>query len=659
MSAPRSIRKKSLVRWLHHLRRGGISSAMPVLAYLLLAMSILRCSGQETASVLLPVAVIETAAAYTLTNAFVTARVDRQSGDLVSLRYRNRELLGFGSGHPAGYWSHTPTRGTRTLSSVTIDPAHNSGERAEVSVKGFYGGTALGQGPGGSVAADIEIRYALGRADHGLYTYSIFDHKPDYPATSVGEARFGAKLDDRLFDYMAIDARRSKIMITAEDWDKGTPLNMKEARRMTTGRYSGQVEHKYDYSAVQFDTPAFGWYSTGQNFGIWFVNPTIEYLSGGATKVELTGHRDVSIGAAPTLLNYWRGSHYGGSECSIAQGEAWSKVIGPFLIYCNTDSSPVGAWKDALAQAARETAKWPFDWVKGVDYPHRDQRGGVRGQLVLRDPQAPTASLENVLVGLTPPDYPLSAGGRASANQTVDWQRDAKFYQFWSRADAHGNFHIPNVRPGKYTLHAIADGVLGEYIRTDIVIAAGRSLALGALAWQPVRYGKQVWEIGVPNRSAEEFRHGDHYWEWGLYLKYPGEFPNDVHFMIGKSDFRSDWNYCQPPRDDGKPTVWSIHFRLTDTPQGKATLRLAFAATSARRVAVAVNDKPAGDTGALMDTATIRRDGIRGYWYERDVAFDATLMQRGDNVLTLTIPAGGVMSGIEYDYLRLEVAAAP
>ena len=52
---------------------------------------------------------------------------------------------------------------------------------------------------------------------------------------------------------------------------------------------------------------------------IWFVNPTIEYLSGGATKVELTGHRDVNTGAAPTLLNYWRGSHYGGAECVIGR----------------------------------------------------------------------------------------------------------------------------------------------------------------------------------------------------------------------------------------------------------------------------------------------------------------------------------------------------
>ncbi len=40
-------------------------------------------------------------------------------------------------------------------------------------------------------------------------------------------------------------------------------------------------------------------------------------------------------------------------------------------------------------------------------------------------------------------------------------------------ADANGNFKIPNVRPGTYTLHAIADGVLGEFIVTNVTVAAG------------------------------------------------------------------------------------------------------------------------------------------------------------------------------------------
>jgi len=94
-----------------------------------------------------------------------------------------------------------------------------------------------------------------------------------------------------------------------------------------------------------------------------------------------------------------------------------------------------------------------------------------------------------------------------------------------------------------------------------------------------VRYGRQLWEIGIPNRSAEEFRHGDHYWQWGLYNLYPQEFPNDIDFVVGKSDMRRDWNYVQPPRPDGKGgwknTTWRIRFKMDQRPQGTATLRLA------------------------------------------------------------------------------------
>ena len=614
------------------------------------ASGVVRAVEQPREEAAGPVALTRDAASFTLSNGILTVRMLRQSGDLVSLRYHGLEMLGGGSGHPGGYWSHTPGRGARVADTVNIDPAQNGGERAEVSVKGFYQGTPLGAGPGGSASVDIEIRYALGRGDEALYTYSILSHHPGYPATSIGEARFCAKLNEQVFDYMTIDANRRKVMITAEDWDQGTRLNMKEARRMTTGLDKGEAEHKYDYSAVQFDIPAFGWSSTRRHVGLWFVNPTIEYLSGGATKLELTGHRDVNPGATPTLLNYWRGSHYGGSSCDLSRDESWTKVVGPFLIYCNSAASHEAMWKDALDRAAEEAGKWPYDWVAGVDYPHKNERGAVSGQLVLNDPQAPNARMTNLLVGLAVPDY--TTAGRGGH---VDWQLDAKHYEFWVRGDDQGRFTIPNVRPGIYTLHAIATGVLGEYARTDVAVAAGKTVDLGKIEWKPVRYGRQLWDIGLPDRTAGEFLHGDNYWHWGLYNEYPRDFPDDVHFVIGKSDFHKDWNYAQVPRGDGKGTTWSVSFDLPEAPHGRAVLRLALAGVTARNIDVTVNDQPAGETGRLQDTATIRRDAIRGYWSERDVFFDASLMKAGTNVLKLSIPPGGVMNGVEYDYLRLEL----
>ncbi|MGA2797345.1 MAG: polysaccharide lyase family protein [Thermoguttaceae bacterium] len=615
-----------------------------------------------------PVTVTEEGNNYTLANGIVTARVSKRSGDLVSLRYKDIETLSGGSGHVYGYWSHDAA-GKEVVDTITIDPKDNGGQRGEVSVKGISNGTAMGRGPGGSTVCDIEIRYSLGRGDSGVYTYSIFDHKAEYPGTQIGEARFAAKLNDEVFDWMTIDANRNKLMPRPEDWDQGTQLNMKEVRRMNTGVYAGQVEHKYDYSAVQFDIPAFGWSSTKNHIGFWFINPTIEYLSGGATKVELTGHLDNNAGGAPTLLNYWRGSHYGGTRCEIGQGEAWSKTIGPFLIYCNSAATPYEMWQDALARAKKEAGQWPYDWVAGVDYPHKNERGSVSGRMVLSDPQAPNAKMSNLLVGLAHPDYTPPprggrggfggggfGGGRFGGGGPVDWQRDAKYYEFWVRGDDQGRFTIPNVRPGVYTLHAIADGVLGEYAKTDIAVEAGKPLDLGGIEWKPVRYGKQLWDIGIPDRTAAEFLHGDHYWQWGLYNEYPKDFPDDVNFIIGKSDYHKDWNYCQCPRADRPDgTTWSVTFDLAEAPHGKATLRLALAGASAWSIAATVNDQPAGETDPMQYTATINRDGIRGYWTERDITFDAALMKAGKNVLKLTIPAGRPMNGVEYDYLRLEL----
>jgi len=658
------------------------------------------CAGAVLLAGLLParcataaasVTVAEDESSFTLDNGLIRARAAKRSGDLISLKYQDQEILSGGSSHPAGYWSHNTAKG-RTTARVSIDPQTNGGERGEVSIKGLSDGGPMGSGPGGSVVADIEIRYALGRADSGLYTYSILEHPASYPATSLGEARFCAKLNDELFDWMTVDARRNMKMLTAYDWDHGTVMNFKEARRMNSGRYQGQVEHKYDYAANQFEVRAWGWSSTAKDLGVWFVNPTIEYLSGGPTKVELSAHRDaiftsdLNAPAPPTLLNYWRGSHYGGSACSVAPGEAWTKVVGPFLIYCNAGADHDALWKDALAKADREAAAWPYDWVSGVDYPHRSERGTVTGRLVLNDPQAPGLKLARLLVGLAAPDYApgrpnrglggpaggtnapdagRGRGGGAFGPRAVDWQNDAKHYEFWVRGEDAGSFSIPNVRPGTYTLHAIADGVLGEFAYSNVTVAAGQTLQLGPLNWQPVRYGKQVWEIGIPNRSGAEFFKGDDYYHWGWYLEYPKLFPRDVRFVVGRSDFRKDWFFEQVPHNEdpanttgqgtGRATTWSIAFTLPSAPRGRATLRLALCSVDARSLAVSVNGQAAGTVADVMRNSTVQRDGIAGYWSERNLPFDAARLKAGDNVLELTVPSGSLTAGVIYDYLRLEL----
>ncbi len=588
-----------------------------------------------------PVTLTSDARYFTVTNGYSAAQIDMHTGALWSLKDHGVETMGYVSGHHAGYWEQTPRAGE---ASTTIDPKSNDGERAEISVKGPIDGF------------DLEIRYSMGRYDHGLYTYAIFTHPANAPAAELGESRFGVKLNGRIFDWLSVDQNRNRKMPSGYDWDHGSPLNMKEARLLTTGIDAGRVEHKYDYSACQFNIPAYGWSSDNRHIGLYFINPSNEYLSGGATKYELTGHLDDNPGGDPTLLNYWRGSHYGGSNCSVKAGEEWQKVVGPMMIYLNTGPTPDDMFKDALAQAAKEANAWPYDWVKSADYPLKSDRGTLRGQLILNDSLAPIpiAKFTNLLVGLAFPDSP-----------TGNWQNDAKHYEFWVRGSADGSFIIPKVRPGRYELHAIADGILGEFSAENIQIQPGNTVDLGRLEWKPVRFGRQLWDIGIPNRTGSEFFKGDEYFHWGMYLEYPKLFPNDVNYTVGQSDFRKDWYYEEVPhviQDDGsgksqgRSTTWTIHFKLSDSPHGKATLRLAICGVGARTIAVGVNDHSVGTIAGLTYNATINRDGIGGYWTEKDLTFDASSMKAGENAMTLTIPAGGLTSGIIYDYLRLELA---
>ena len=475
------------------------------------------------------------------------------------------------------------------------------------------------------------------------------------------ESRYITKIN-QTFDWVTVDADRNMLECAPKDWGMGVVVHAKEQRILTKGVYKNSVEHKYSYSGVQYKTPAYGWSSTRQHIGIWFINPTIEYLSGGPTKLELDCHFGDNGNPDPIILDYWEGGHYDtGARCNIAAGEEWAKVVGPIFVYVNSLDKPkpttqaeldtlaatqgnptvpaswhdnaTALWQDALAQAASETAKWPYAWVNGVDYPHLEQRGKVTGQIALNDPLAPdpaSTKLPHLTVGVTHPD------------SGVSWIHDAKYYQFWTDGTDDGKFTIVKVRPGKYTLHAFAEGVLGDFTETNITVEAGKTVDLGKLQWKPLRYGRQLWDIGYPDRTGDKFFKGDgqNYWLWGWNLRYALLFPNDITYTIGKSDYRKDWffeevphatnlSFVNPQAKDpanqrfgwvkgetldqypqtntrgpwaiygrGRATVWTIKFNLDKQVHGAAFFRVALAGVNGiSPLAVAVNGKSAGALG--------------------------------------------------------------
>ena len=223
------------------------------------------------------------------------------------------------------------------------------------------------------------------------------------------------------FDHLNIDSRRDKQMIAAEDWIHGQPLNLKEARRMTDrdSRRRGGTQVRLlgdalSHAGLGLDEHEEGRWRLLRRSQSWSTLMDLQ------PKVELTGHIDLkdTLPADPTLLFIWHGSHYGGVPIFIAEDERWNKVVGPFLIYCDSGPTPDAMWKDALARSAEERKQWPYAWVKDPGYAPPAQRGGVSGRLVVKDPQDSKANASNAWVGLAQAPYTESNGsGQAAHHQ--------------------------------------------------------------------------------------------------------------------------------------------------------------------------------------------------------------------------------------------------
>ncbi len=704
-----------------------------------------------------PVTLTDNGDSWTMENGIVKMTIPKRNGNLSSLVYHGIEILTRGQ-----YWEQVPS-GIITAK-VTIDPATNGGERAEVSVKGVYNGDntptpggaarsgsaarpggpggAVGPGgpagprsaagaPRGSVGLDIETRFTLERGVSGFYTYTEYTHHASYPRAGEGESRFILEDINPTFDWLSVDKDRNQLMSHApEDHE----IHAKEQSIYTTGIYKNSVEHKYSYNAPMYKLQAWGWSSTKDHIGVYFMNPSTEYIVGGPERLDLIDHM-TAPGAESyrgIILDYWTSGHYaGGASNSIPAGEEWKHVVGPIFIYFNAIANPkdpsqddldkltatsgsgmpavpavwhdnqLALWEDAVAKSKEVKAAWPYAWVEGMDYPHKDGRGKVTGQIVLDDPQATSKSLPNLNVGLSYANYLGNASPRAGNGNIVTWPHDGEHYQFWTEGTADGKFTIANVRPGTYTLRAFANGVLGEYDRTaQVTVEAGKIVDLGKLDWQPVRYGKQIWEIGYPDRTADKFFKGDadNYWLWGWGLRYSGLFPNDITYTIGKSDYHKDWFFQEVPHStttawlnpaakdpynqrfgwvatptdnkdpwpqwgQGRATTWTVKFTMPKATKGAAVLRIALAGADggngnepsvAGSLAIGVNGQAVGSIHPVATNA-LRYNTNKGVWNQYIQKFDASLLKPGENQMTFTVPAGDVTTGVVWDYLRLEL----
>jgi rhamnogalacturonan endolyase len=578
----------------------------------------------------------------TLANGIVTATIGKTNGQITSMKFGTLETV---SGNV--YYSMDGGSSYQQPGPCVYSVTTQTGDMTDLSFFQVYTNQPH--------AFDIDIHYVMRSGDSGVYSYAVLSHPANYPATSVGEWRTVWKHPNDGFDFtfenIFVDDLRPRQAPSYHDMVTASPTPIAEVVYLNTGVRAGTYFGKYDYSAEYNKIGTWGHASNVNQAGVWVVLGSFEFLNDGPTKQDLT------LSESYTLLHYGR-NHYGGSGTSVAAGESWSKIYGPWLMYLNScPGSADDCWIDAQSKAQTEQAMWPYPWLTAnSDYPQESGRGTVNGTFTANDALKPTVSGANAWVGLARPD----PGG--------NWQDESKGYQYWIQADSVGNFSIAHVRPGMYTLYAFVSGAVGEYSRASVTVSAGVTTSLGNVTWNVVHPGNSIaWEIGVPDRSAAEFWHGHDYFQAFLYDNFADEFPNPLNYTVGTSNWATDWNYVHSAYRVGgvnNPWPWNINFNLDSVPaSGNATLTLAWASTNSAAVQVFVND-PDMLNPALADFFpsvgggnALIREGIHAKYGLDYVTIPVSLLQPGANTITLLQRRGisGTANHVMYDYINLEL----
>ena len=451
-----------------------------------------------------------------------------------------------------------------------------------------------------------ELHYVTRSGVSGLYSYFV--------ATgigTVGEYRTLYRVDGGIFRN-GFNAERSGTFPTLADIQAGTKLQDETWRLQ-----DGTVYTKYDWATNVADDQVHGVY--GDGVGVWVVSASHEYFNGGPMKQELMVHVESSTGDG-VVLNMLAATHFGNPQVAIPSG----KIFGPWLVYFND-----GSIADAEARATQEERAWPYAWLDNPQYPLA--RTAVSGRIVLADGR--------------PGQHAIVTLGQAGG----DLYTQDQGYLFSARADAHGQFTIPNVRPGTYSLYAFADagriGDVTEQLQVDGMVVSGASTDLGTLTWSPTDVGRRLWRIGTADRTAAEFRLGDLPRQYGLF----DQVPADLTYTIGSSTPATDWYYAQT-----NVGTWTIAFDLGRAPAGTAVLTMPVASASRNpTVQVAVNGAVVGTLSFGNDQTTYRSGNRSGFYQPERIAFPASLLRAGPNTVSLAMTKVSAGGGIMYDTIQL------
>ena len=153
----------------------------------------------------------------------------------------------------------------------------------------------------------------------------------------------------------------------------------------------GSIYTKYDWVEYTADNHLHGVMNTQGTVGIWSIQASSEYVSGGPMHQDLTVHMDDKT---PTVCQYFHSAHFGACGKQPIEQE-YEKIFGPVAIYVN-EGTREEMIADAKNVAACETEGWPYQWFDNESYDR--QRATVSGKISLENyPQDREKNLQVVL----------------------------------------------------------------------------------------------------------------------------------------------------------------------------------------------------------------------------------------------------------------------
>lgn len=472
-----------------------------------------------------------------------------------------------------------------------------------------------------NTSADLRFSqgYILKKGVSGVYTYVIVNGTDKSSGVKVKEARVCTRLASSFLDGYVDDRMQGRIPSNAE-----MKIAEKEENKIQDATYrmeDGSIYTKYNWAQFIVNDSVHG--LMNGKVGVWNIPCSYEWLNGGPMRQELTVH---ATSKSPITIQMLQGEHLGGAAQTYEDGE--SQIFGPFFIYVNSGSSTEEMIADAKAEASRQMSQWPFEWFDNTLYPL--DRSVVTGHI-------------DVTAGGGNADLQVVLG-----KPGVELIRQGKEYMYWSKTDANGNFSIPNVRKGEYSLYVYATtGTITDELEYTGVTVSDALTDLGDITWTPTTYKTLLWNIGENNRRADGFMISDDLRAYGLWEKVPA----NLTFNVETGNPETDWYHAQCHNG-----TWSVKFDLDEVPEGDMHLTASVAgATNKPTVAIKVNGSSAGTWSFSSNDAAIYRSATQaGRHWLKTCAFPASMLKKGENTIDLVMSGISKNGGVMYDCLKLE-----